>query len=70
MKKIFSAVLSITLVVFCFAATSCSKDDADNFIDDKRPVIGIAWVPDRNEAFYQNYIITQIRLSIVTALLV
>lgn len=59
MKKSIRVIMALCLSLFCFVGVSCSNSSStsneDNFIDVNKPVIGIAWVPDRNEAFYQNW---------------
>lgn len=58
MKKFASVILSIVMVFCCVSFCSCSGQKTptqDNFADVNKPVIGIAWVQDRNEAFYQNW---------------
>lgn len=54
LKKFFSIIMSFTLLFFVLFSASCAPKTTDNFKDTGKPVIGIAWVPDRNEAFYQN----------------
>lgn len=46
------------MVFCCGIFCSCNGQKTptqDNYIDVNKPVIGIAWVQDRNEAFYQNW---------------
>lgn len=65
-KKIFNIykIIVFLFVVFLITIGLCacshgtsgnSKADVDNFENVNKPVIGIAWVPNRNEAFYQNW---------------
>ena len=69
MKKITAIILSFVLCVFVVVTSSaCSnnpasngqsnaaqKSNSNNFANANKPVIGIAWNPNRNDAFYLNW---------------